>query len=263
MKFLAFLKDAFLVLKSNPKLFVPNILMGIYDGFLQLMVAGLAIASVRIRSLGPEEMLASAEISPLLSQLLLAFVFVVAGFFLNVLVWGMYPAMVKDYFSGRKISFSSALKVARERFLLVSASVIVSLLVPGAILYILISGLFSLYGSALFWPLLAVTLAVCFAAFFLFYLPFSAAVLGKKSLHSVFSESFSLTRRNPWAISKASAIPFAFSMLDFGLAFLAENAAFLAAFWALKLVLSVVVTYSYVLNPTIYMGLKGELGEMK
>jgi hypothetical protein len=146
---------------------------------------------------------------------------------------------------------------------LVSASVIVSLLVPGAIIYILISGLFSLYGNVLFWPLLAVTLAVCFATFFLFYLPFSSAVLGKKSLRSVFSESFYLTRKNPGAISKASAIPFVLSMADFGLAFLAENTAFLAAFWALKLVLSVVVTYSYVLNPTIYMGLKGELREGK
>jgi hypothetical protein len=175
----------------------------------------------------------------------------------------MYPAMVRDYFAKKGISFSTAIKVSLGRFFLVSAAVIVSMIFPGAILYFLISGLFSLYGTALFWPLLAVTLAVCFATFFLFYLPFSSAVLGKKSLRNVFSESFSLTRKNPGAISKASALPFALSMLDFGLAFLAENMAFLAAFWAFKLLLSVVVTYSYVLNPTIYMGLKGELRERK
>ncbi|MCX6802168.1 MAG: hypothetical protein NT067_03560 [Candidatus Diapherotrites archaeon] len=263
MKFLAFLEGAFHVLKSNPKLFVPNIIMGIYDGILQLMVAGLAIAAVGLQSMGPEAMLGSAEISSLLSQTLLALALTIAGFFLNVLVWGMYPAMVKDYSAKKKVSFSAALKVALDRFLLVSASAIVSLIVPGAILYVLISNLFLLYGTALFWPLLAFALAVCFATFFLFYLPFSAAVLGKKSLRTVFAESFSLTKKNPGAISKASAIPFVLSMADFGLAFLAENAAFLAAFWALKLLLSVVVTYSYVLNPTIYMGLKGELVERK
>jgi len=261
MKFAEFLKESLAALRKNPKLFVPNFAMSFLWGGLELLVASFMLRSIGLFS--SEDFYtafsdnAEAQALFFYGSVLLAVIAV--AFLLNVLVEGMYPKMIKDYFSRKKISFSAAFKTALHRFPVLLASILISMILPAIILSYLFPQLLFLSGKPLFWVYLALIIALAFAVFFFFYLLMSSAILGKKSLQAVFRESLSLTRKNPLMVSKAASFPFTLSLVGILLAFIASNPAFFVLFWAVKVLIPIVSTYSYVLNPTIYLGLKGEL----
>jgi len=260
MNFIKFLKEAFFVLKKNPKLFVPNVVIAIFYGFLQLEIAKLLIELTWFNSLEASEAILHVErLQAIFGFSVLLLVLFLAGFLLNILVSGMYPKLAQDFYSKKKISFRKAFAYAKKRFFLLLAAITVSVLIPSFVLSLIFMELLNSVGTPMFVPLAVVSIVLTFLVFFLFYLLFSSAVLGEKKLKKVFTESFSLTKKNPLMISKAAFLPFVLSVFNFALAFLAEEPAFLVLFWVTKMLIAVIATYSFVLNPTIYLGLKGEL----
>jgi len=260
MSFIEFLKESFSVLKKNPMLFVPNIALAIFYGFLQLEIAKLLIELTWFNSLELGEATLYVErLQAIFGFSLFIIALFVVGFLLNILVSGMYPGLVRDFYLKKKLSFRKAFVYAKKRFFLLLAAIAVSVLIPSLVVSLIFMELLNNIGTPLFVPLVVVAVAVTFFVFFLFYLPFSSAALGENKLKKVFNESFSLTKKNPLTVSKAAFFPFALSVFNFALAFLADEPAFFVLFWVTKMFIAVVATYSLVLNPTIYLGLKGEL----
>ena len=260
MNFIEFLKEAFSVLKKNPKLFIPNIALAIFYGFLQLELAKLLLELTWFNSLEMSEAVLHVErLQAIFGFSLFLLALFLAGFLLNILVSGMYPRLVQDVYSKKKISFREAFAYSKKRFFLLLAAIAVSVLIPSLAVSLIFMELLRSIGTPMFVPLAVIAVAATFLGFFLFYLPFSSAVLGENKLKTVFTESFSLTKKNPLTISKAAFFPFVLSVFNFALAFLADEPAFFALFWVTKMFIAVIATYSFVLNPTIYLGLKGEL----
>jgi len=260
MKFLAFLREAFSVLKKSPKLFIPNFFLSFYFGTIELLLATSLISLMGISDFGSGiSVMDRGELSSIFFIWMVLMVMSLSGLVVSILVWGMYPAMVKDYFAGKKISFSSAVRVSVKKFRFVFTSLMLCSVLPAALIALLFFQLILLYGSLEFWIYLAIVLVISFLYLFSFYLLMSSSVLGGSSIRAIFRESFSLTRKNPWLISKAAAFPFVVSILGWVAAFLSANPAFMALFWVLRVVSPIMATYTQTLNPTIYLGLRGKI----
>ncbi len=256
-RFITVLAESFKLLLKKPKLFLPKILIAVVYGASMLLIAQLYlqlysidITGIALKPISPETAMS------ILILMALNIILLVFAFLLDILINGMYPPMVDDYFAKRKISFTGAIKKSFGRFhillsvTLLDLAVFIAVMGPLAVLfnfallsnnYLIISVILLIIG------------ALTFATIVIFYFLYPVAMLEKEGIISTILNSFKSSRRNLGTVSKAALIPFFFTIINFALAFLQENLGFLLLFVAMRLIVAAIATYHYVLNPVVYL----------
>ena len=246
-------RQSFSMLAREPKLFIPKIVVAFLYGFGMLATAFISLESLPI-ILSPESF-APEQAFNLLSLSLMLFVYSIFLFAIDVLVNSMYPVLVKDFKQRNPISLPKALRFALSKFWIVFPAVIVvdfAVAIPFALLLSLVA----LSGNIVaFFVVAALFLAASFLVIVLFYVVYPVSVLSEKNFVSALLKATSLGAGNLKHLSMPSLIPFTLSVINFALAFLAANPAFLVAFIVLRFLIALVYTYHMVLNPNVYFEL--------
>jgi hypothetical protein len=263
MKFIDFLKGAFLVLKSNPKLFVPKILVAAVYG------VAIVLGAIFIRDFYPSlELLLeggqvaeySRAVGPAIPFICFTGLWMFFSIIADIFVNAMYPAMLSDFKGTKPVSLKSAFVVALGR----SPKVI-----PAAFFIIFISMLpalalslavASLTGMSLLWIYFGIAFIASIFIFFVFYYAFPVLVLEEGSALGGLSRGFSLSRKNAGMTLKASLIPFAVSLLDLYLAFDIFNPANFFLFVLTRFFIAVIATYHMTLEPILYFEVARQAG---
>ncbi len=255
-KFLKTLKDSIITLKKSPKLFLPKIFIAFLYTLPILGVSTLAIETLML----PEPRF------ELIGWALFWLFYMFIVMILDVLANAMYPFMVNDFYSNKPISFRSAFKDSLKKFFVVIPAVLLIEAVTMLIVFLIAIPLslslllrnFLLAGF--FFLLFIVILFILFAMFFLLY---PVATLEKKNFLTSIIRSISLAKQNVADISKATAIVFFISFITFALAFLIDlfsgpeflfhQIVFWTIFISARLIVALLSTYQYVLNPVFYL----------
>ncbi|MAG22312.1 MAG: hypothetical protein CL943_03340 [Candidatus Diapherotrites archaeon] len=256
MNLIAVLKESFFLLLKEPKLFLPKIIVAFLYGFGMLAIAFLSLNTILPFVGGEVDPAMASALSVQLPIVLGLLVYTILVLAIDVLVNAMYPVMVRDFKQGSRISFRSALSFASKKFLVIFPAILVADLavsIPFALLSTILILTGNTFGLAISFALF---LIVSFVLIVLFYVVYPVSVLKEKNFVSALLGSLKIGSKNMKQLSIPSLIPFSLSLINFGLAFLAENPAFLIAFLMLRFLIALVATYHMVLNPSVYFALQ-------
>jgi len=256
-RFISVLAESFNLLLKKPKLFLPKIFISAVYGVSMLLVAQLYLQVYSIGPVGITQRAISPEtLASLLFLVLINFIVLVFAFLLDILINGMYPSMVNDYFEKKEISFKTALDKSLKRFFVLLPITLLDVIVFTVISIPLSFALyFALQVNNIFLiiPILLIIGVMIFLTIIIFYFLYPVTMLEKEGIIRTVVHSFKSSYRNLGPVSKASLIPFFISLLNFALAFLQENLGFLILFIVMRFVVALISTYHYVLNPTVYL----------
>ncbi|MDO8625134.1 MAG: hypothetical protein Q7R47_03555, partial [Candidatus Diapherotrites archaeon] len=177
---------------------------------------------------------------------------------LDVWISSWYPVLVSDFKANRSVSFSSAITVSNRRArialpLLIAVELLLSLVLSIVLSQILV------FAVAWFWVAAVVSVLVLFGVYIWLYPLLSVSVLESASYGGVLRRSFALSAAHWKLFSLPAALSLVVSLLNFGLAFLAEKPEFLALFWLVRIGMALLVTYLTVLNPSAYLAVSDSL----
>lgn len=255
MRFTDAIIDSFALLRKEPKFFLPKIFIAFLYSISMYLTANILVSFVDIiqTSTVYEAVLYAQS---MLGTMWLLLIFSLFALILDALVNAMYPKLVEDFYSKKKISFIVALKSALGRAGVVLPSVFIALGISTAasipfIFYLsfsIIAG--DSFGMAL--SLLLILVAE-FATTAVFYLVYPVSMLEKHNVQKTLRKSFSLCRADFSGISKASALQIILSIASFALAAASSNPAFLALFVVSRVLTALIATYIIVLNQVVYI----------
>lgn len=242
------LKTSLILLKKQPKLFLPKTLIAILYGILIIFESQLILNFLTIFS-------SNYTLTQLLDILIFSailLIFNIIVYFLDTIITATYPALVKQY---PKISFKKAFFDSKKRIILALYwSIIVLLFI--FIISTIISVIFIITNQNNPIIQLIVSLAIGLVLSFVFYLIFPVIMLENKNLGSSIKETISLSFNNKKKILSLSLIPLIITLLKFGLAINIENIFALILFIILILLTALVHTYSAVTTQTAYFLIK-------
>jgi len=254
--FAKILIDSFLLLKQQPKLFLPKILIAFLYGaailaltaILSNMIAiGFGTSSFSLKQLE----FARTQLLPLM----LLLIYTLAVLVLDVIVNAMYPFLVESASKNQSLFLSSAFFSALKKtpiFLPAVFLVLAAFFITAFPLTVILS----LVGKN---PLLLLASGFLLSFIFTiaFYLLYPVSTLEKTSPLHALSRTLLLSKKNFSSVSKASLIQLAVTIVSYALAFAAANPAALALFILFRFLIAVLATYAMVLNPLIYLESEG------
>lgn len=260
MRFFEFLRDAFKLMFAEPKLFIPKILVAVFYSIPMLIgtyaiVANAGFLDNILKGARPNAEEMQAIFSLMLITLAVLFMMIVS-FFLDIIVNAMYPLLVDDFYRKRKISLAKAFKSSLRNFfrivpigLGVFALVAIPLVIAGTQLTLSTSNFFQ-FATVI----LALSIAGALLITAIFYFLYPAIMLEPAPVTSCIRHNLALVRKNKGTVSGASIISVASSMLSLGLAAVSVfEPLFILAFFAERLVVTVLSTYNSILNQVIYL----------
>lgn len=259
MKFLDFLKEAFSVLKKNPKLFTPKLLVAAVYG-VSLVLAALITKQFFPLLMEIQEQGLSTETAAIINQatpfLFFAIFWSFFSLLLDIFVNAMYPSLVSDFKSNKPISLIKAVKKAKNRSLVViPAALIITFCVFTPLVFLTeYSFLLKNYLLSIIAGFALLIAMLLFIA--LFYFVYPVLVLERVSVFNGLKKSLSLSKKNTSIALKASVFPFIVSLFNFYLAFDIFNPVNFALFVFSRFLVAVLATYHVVLNPLLYLGVK-------
>lgn len=256
MKFLDFLKEAFIALSKHPKLFVPKIIIAaiygvslilgafIIKGFLPLLEEAL------VHGVSSQYTEAVNQAMPfLLFTMFWALFSLIADIFVNA----MYPALLLDFKDKKPISLSRGFSLARKRApTVVPAALIIIFFLFAP--FLVLSEIAFFISKPVFLFLIFITLLVAFFFGFIFYYAYPVLVLEKVSIFEGLKKSVFLSRKNASLTIKATTIPFIISFFNLYLAFDIFNPVNFILFVTTRFLIAVASAYHMVLNPMLYFG---------
>lgn len=255
MRFIEILREAFFIIKKEPKLFLPKFFIAFLFGIEMIAFAFLlqstpALEKFFLHAAGfsEQELIELIRIFPYY-LILLVYSFIVV--IIDILINAMYPRMVKDFREGKKISFTSALEsgLGAMKSLL---PIILGISLIFTLLILLISPFFQNLGF-FFLVLIAVLLILFyFALNVALYLIYPVSVLEKTGIIQTLKKSVLMAKYNLKNISLGSIFPMLLSFASFILSFYYYYPAFFALFVLLRFLVAMIYTYHMVLDPTIY-----------
>lgn len=269
------LKSSLKLLKREPKVFAPRMLTTALYTFFTIYSAKLSFEIINALT---KEMLAAealgaaprieralAGYESALTAYLLFFLFIYA---VDVLSYGMYVRIVRDYRAGAEISLRAALgdAMSSAKTLFVLSLVVLAFLGIFLLVYSILGVAYMQTQSAIF-PVLALLLLLLaialFALLFFFLLP--AAVAEKRGAASALSRSVALGMRYRSEALKTNFVFVALVLVTMLVAMATEFKGTLtygaiALFIAGRLVQMVVYTYISAVNPAVFFGLEEEKG---
>jgi hypothetical protein len=239
--------DSLVLLKKQPKIFLPKIIMAFLAGALMILTANLTVLFLQEVSAGyPDTM-------PVFFEALFLLILVFIVFFVDVFVNAMYPCIVRDFLEKKRVSLLQAMLSVKGKFFWVFLSIVIPetlLALPLALISVVLFFTNNFFALVLF--------AVGFLIFYLvlaaaFYFVYPLLVLKEVFFFRALSESVKLSRRKISKILLVSLLPFSISILTFALAFLVKEPSFLLLFVLLRFLMALMQTYHMVLNPTIFL----------
>lgn len=263
------LKESFEFMRSEPKVFLPRVFTTVLWSFFMLYyVKVLTRFTVEFMvSLDPLAILNYAQDFQVLLVLILLLEL------LDVIVSGIYPALVEQLKRKEQVSFSRALssmKNAIPTLLLVSVFMIALsfLLIFAVFALILYSFSFSdlLFGISLSFAVLLAAMVLLVVLYVIFYFSFPIAVLERKGFFSTVGSSWSVGKQNfalvlaMFAVSMVSASIVSFSEITVQTnpdVAVAAQVIGVVGFLFSRLVNLLSVTYNSVLNTDVYLNIPG------
>lgn len=240
-------KKTFFVLKSNPILFVPKLVLALLYGLGILWSVTLAQKMYSLYSL-PKEQIIVSDFTGWFFLSILLLLLVIVTYFIDLFFSGLYPILVNQAVHG-KINFFTAISVAKNKIstLFFAGIILFGLIILSSVLESVLMFFFNLS-----WASLAVSFAFTFLIGFLFYFLFPILVFKNKGVFSSFRESIFGSLNSKKKVFIFSIIPFSVSVLKFALAFFTSNESVLIIFWFLVLLTGVVYTFHAVANQLLY-----------
>jgi len=249
------LRDSIRIFAANPKFIVPKLIISILYSITLVFTAELAVDALAEPAIG--------ALFPLLA--LLAAVLAIS--FLDIIAGAMYPFMVADVKSGRRVSLGSAFGSVMGNagkilppVILVEASIL-------AVIFIISVPLSLLIVSESDYTLVftAIYLAIVVAVVFLFYSLYPVLAFEKVKFMDSFRRSIGISMGNRREVGKATIVSVALSSISFLLAFAIEflpqsegTLLFWAAFVIIRFLTAYVYAYLYVLSPVFYLAYGGK-----
>jgi hypothetical protein len=251
------LRNSFLVLKKEPKLFLPKIFLALLWGSVLLYSMHLLLRIQEINSLDSTELKASL-VKELFPGLLLLLFFSFFFFLLDSVINSAYPLMIQDYLNKKKISVFGSIKTVMKNFWKIVLPVIIAFFLSLIVLLpftVIFSFSFIAKDFILSSIIALVLLVVVFAVTVLFYFIYPVASIERKGFNAVI-DSVKKSRKNIKEASFGSFIALILSLISAFIVSFSETQAItfiaLIIFILLRIVTSVLATYSMVLNPLLY-----------
>jgi hypothetical protein len=273
MGLLSVFKEALVLLRDEPKIFLPRIFTtALYTVFL-LYSAKLAVDLTK--AINSEiSMAASLGVAPNLGRALNQFtgalisylVFFLFVYGVDILSYGMYVRIVADYHKKEPIFLLRALKEAVSRIKTLFALGLV-VLAFSAIFLILYGIIGSAYASTGHWIFSIMVLAVLLAAIisfaFLFFFAVPVAMIKKCGVAETLRMSMNLGLKYKGPVLKTNFLFAGLVLLTLLVAMYSEfkgavGIAAAAVFILGRLFQAVVYTYISVVNPAVYLHFEGE-----
>ncbi len=270
MNLFSVLIESLYLLKEEPKIYLPRIFTtALYSIFILYMARILVVIT---RGVGKEiskagnieGVTATGFITGAHKELLFFLVFFLFVYAIDISTYAMYPRIVLDYRTEKKVSLQRALKEALKRFRTLFLIAIFILLFIGvtASLYFFSGALFiktlnPLYGAIALLTLLAAF--VVFALIFFFSVP--VAMIENKDLGDVLKRSYILGRQNTGLVLKTNLIFSGLILVTLGVAVYTDFRGGIGIFAILIFLLgrffqALVYTYISVVNPAVYLELE-------
>ena len=251
MKLSRFFIDAIILLKRNPKLFLPKIVLAFLYGAIMILTAQFLMI------VAPQ--LYSWEISDpawliMYDLTLLILLFLV--FFLDIFTNSMYPVMIRQFFRKNPVSLSKASRAVAPNILNIFLSVLILVILLAVPLTALSLIAFLSNNIFVILVLAAFALLVSLALTIVFYFFYPVAVLDSVFFFKTFRRSWQMSKGKISKLLVPSLLPFFISISSFALAFFADDLAMLLLFILLRFLIALVQTYHMVLNPSIFLRYK-------
>ena len=257
MDIMAVFRESFNILKQEPKLFLPKLLLALLYGIGIVLATSLILDVLPIVASGEMDLQSARLITQSIPLVIAYFFYTVFVFATEVLINSMYPVMVRDFRAGKRVSFRTAFSFAAKRFFVVFLAMFaieLAIAVPFALVstILLLNQNMIALGVAV-----AAFLAISFLLILLFYTIYPVAVLQEKGFFSTLSKTISLGKSNIRELSIPAMIPFSLSLASFLLSIEVSNPGVLVLFIIVRFLVAMVATYHMVLNPNIYFALEG------
>lgn len=255
MNFFRFLKEALAILKSNPKLFLPKLVVAaVYSVSLVLGAIVLKDFAPVIDSIN-QAGLTNAQVAFLSNAapfMLFCFFWMVFSLGIDIFVNAMYPVLLRDFREKKPLSFKEAMRGALNRSLAVFPAVLLVLL-P---LAVLMEAALFFSGAPMLFVFFILALLAALIYGFAFYYIYPIMVLEKVSVLKGLKRCLSLSSANAPVTFKASVISFVISLFNLYLAFDIFNPLNFSLFAITRFFIAVLSTYNMVLQPVLYFKVK-------
>ncbi len=243
------LKTSLLLIKNQPKLFLPKTIIAIFYGILIIFESRLIVDFITV--------LYSAHTAPQLLHLLIfggiLLIFNIIVYVLDTIITAIYPALIKQ--CPNTVSFKKAFLDSKKRINLALfwATILLIFIFVISTITILILNIFN-QTNLLIQLIIPLTIGLIFS--FIFYLIFPIIMLEDKSLKNSVKETIKISFNNKKKIFILSLIPLIVTLIKFGLATNITNIFALVIFVILTLLTAIIHTYSAVTTQTAYFLIK-------
>ncbi len=251
------LKNSFIVLKKEPKLFLPKIFLSLLWGTLLLYSVNLLVEIQKINSISSIEIQMNL-LNELYSSILFLAVFSFVFFLLDTIINSAYPLMIQKYLKKESFSVFNSIKTVLQNFWKIILPVLIVFFVSLIVLIpftVLLSFSFVQKDFILSGILALIVVVIVFAVTVLFYFIYPVAVIEKKGLISVIN-TIKKSKNNLKEASFGTFIALILSVFSAFLAAFSETPEVsiiaLLIFFLLRIITAILATYSMVLNPLLY-----------
>ena len=176
------LKNSFIVLKKEPKLFLPKIFLSLLWGTLLLYSVNLLVEIQKINSISSIEIQMNL-LNELYSSILFLAVFSFVFFLLDTIINSAYPLMIQKYLKKESFSVFNSIKTVLQNFWKIILPVLIVFFVSLIVLIpftVLLSFSFVQKDFILSGILALIVVVIVFAVTVLFYFIYPVAVIEKK-----------------------------------------------------------------------------------
>lgn len=259
MNLISVLKESIILIRQQPKVFIPKLITTALYSFYALWATRLMLKVYSLSSAIPTE-----EVSSLLSETLLLFLFVIILYFVDLISYAMYPSIVSAYRKQKPVKLTTALMDALSVWNVILLLGVLILVFLFAVL--LVVGLTQFIALEFSMPILVgiaislvLLLVMLFSILVFFVIP--VAVVEKKGLLSSFHESISLGFKHKNELFKVNIMFLVLASVTLLIGMVSEFKGFvafmaIAVFVLIRLIQAVVYTYMCVVNPYLYLRIK-------
>ena len=256
MKFSQLLKEAFQILKKEPKLFLPKIIVAALFSIEIIVFAYILLnfPFVTTSELTPEQINQAIQLFPLLIGTLIYAIFLII---LDVLVNSMYPPMIKDFKDGKKVSLRSGLNVGKKRIFIVLPVIFLTALIIEIPLVFFTNYVVKNSIEFNIWLIAPFMILLSFILVIFFYLLYPVSVLENRGVFETIKTTISLSKKNFKKVALGSIIPMLLSLVSIFISFYVFSfPGLLIVFILLRFLVAIIYTYHMVLDPAIYFDVR-------
>lgn len=251
------LKNSLIVLKKEPKLFLPKIFLSLLWGLMLLYSANLLVQLQKINLMDSPET-KTVLLNELLPGTLLLLFFSFVFFIIDSVINSAYPLMIQKYLNKQSFSIWNSIKLVLTNFWKIIIPIFLAFLLSMIILLpftLLFSFFFVQQNYFIVLVLALIILLLVFFTTVLFYFIYPVSSIEKKGLSSVIN-TIKKSRKNLKEASFGSFIALVLSLISALIVSFSETKELiffaLIIFLVLRIITAVLATYSMVLNPLLY-----------